>query len=206
MPTWATSARSRSAWPGSPWSCRRCTLNYFGQGALLLKNPEAVKNPFYLMAPDWALLPLVVLATMATVIASQALISGAFSVTKQAIQLGYLPRLQIRHTSVRDTGQIYIPFVNWGLFVAIVLAVVMFRSSSNLAAAYGIAVTTDMLITTVLTFFVIRYGWKLPAVAVRRGHRLVLRGGPDVLRLQPAEASAGRLVPAADRRRRCSRS
>ncbi|MFM7025720.1 MAG: potassium transporter Kup [Limnohabitans sp.] len=138
------------------------TLNYFGQGALLLAEPEAVKNPFYMMAPDWALLPLVGLATMATVIASQALISGAFSVTKQVIQLGFLPRLQVQHTSETDTGQIYMPFVNWGLFVAIVLAVGMFRSSSNLAAAYGIAVCTDMLITTVLTFFVIRYAWKLP--------------------------------------------
>ncbi len=137
-------------------------LNYFGQGALLLQNPEAVKNPFFLMAPDWLLVPLVGLATMATVIASQALISGAFSVTKQVVQLGYLPRLQLLHTSVKDTGQIYIPFVNWGLFVTIVLAVVMFKSSSNLAAAYGIAVCTDMLITTVLTFFVIRYGWKYP--------------------------------------------
>jgi KUP system potassium uptake protein len=140
------------------------TLNYFGQGALLLQDPSAVKNPFFMMAPDWALLPLVGLATMATVIASQALISGAFSVTKQVIQLGYLPRLQVLHTSVKDTGQIYMPFVNWGLFVAIVLAVVMFRSSSNLAAAYGIAVTLDMLITTVLTFFVIRYSWKYPLV------------------------------------------
>jgi KUP system potassium uptake protein len=140
------------------------TLNYFGQGALLLANPEAVKNPFFMMAPDWALLPLVILATMATVIASQALISGAFSVTKQVIQLGYLPRLQVLHTSVRDMGQIYMPFVNWGLFALIVLAVGMFRSSSNLAGAYGIAVCTDMLITTVLTFYVIRYGWKLPLV------------------------------------------
>ncbi len=138
------------------------TLNYFGQGALLLARPEAVKNPFYMMAPDWALVPLVVLATMATVIASQALITGAFSVTKQVIQLGYLPRLNIQHTSVRDTGQIYIPFVNWGLFVAIVLAVVTFRSSSALAGAYGIAVTLDMLITTILTFFVIRYSWRYP--------------------------------------------
>ena len=138
------------------------TLNYFGQGALLLARPEAVKNPFYLMAPDWAQLPLVVLATMATVIASQALITGAFSVTKQVIQLGYLPRLNVQHTSVRDTGQIYIPAVNWGLFGAIVLAVVLFRTSSSLAAAYGIAVTLDMLITTVLTFFVVRYGWKYP--------------------------------------------
>ncbi len=138
------------------------TLNYLGQGALLLENPEAVKNPFFMMAPEWALIPLVLLATLATVIASQALITGAFSVTRQVIQLGYLPRLNIEHTSVRTAGQIYIPLVNWGLFVAIVLAVVMFRSSSSLAAAYGIAVTTDMLITTVLTFFVIRYAWKLP--------------------------------------------
>jgi len=138
------------------------TLNYFGQGALLLNDPGAVKNPFYNMAPDWMLLPLVILATAATVIASQALISGAFSVTKQVIQLGFLPRLQVLHTSVRETGQIYIPFVNWGLFVAIVLAVALFKSSSNLAAAYGIAVCTDMLITTVLTFFVIRYSWKYP--------------------------------------------
>ena len=138
------------------------TLNYFGQGALLLERPDAVKNPFFLMAPDWALLPLVGLATAATVIASQALITGAFSVTRQAMQLGYLPRLNVQHTSVRETGQIYIPFVNWGLFVAIVLAVVMFRSSSNLAAAYGIAVTLDMLITTTLTFFVIRYSWNYP--------------------------------------------
>jgi KUP system potassium uptake protein len=138
------------------------TLNYFGQGALLLRQPEAVKNPFYLMAPEWALMPLVVLATVASVIASQALITGAFSVTKQVIQLGYLPRLSILHTSERDTGQIYIPMVNWGLFVTIVLAVVMFRSSSNLASAYGIAVTLDMLITTFLTFFVIRYSWNYP--------------------------------------------
>ncbi len=138
------------------------TLNYFGQGALLLRYPETVKNPFFLMAPDWALIPLVILATMATVIASQALITGAFSVTKQVIQLGYLPRLDIQHTSVRDTGQIYMPLVNWGLFATIVLAVVLFRSSSNLASAYGIAVCTDMLITTILTFYVIRYKWNYP--------------------------------------------
>ncbi len=150
----------RLAWFSVVMPC--LTINYFGQGALLLENPDAVKNPFFNMAPDELLLPLVGLATMATVIASQALISGAFSVTKQAIQLGYLPRLNILHTSVRDTGQIYIPFVNWGLFTAIVLAVVMFKSSSNLAAAYGIAVTLDMLITTVLTFYVIRHGWRYP--------------------------------------------
>jgi len=140
------------------------TLNYFGQGALLLANPKAVENPFFMMAPPWAQLPLVLLATAATVVASQALITGAFSVTKQVIQLGYLPRLNILHTSVRDTGQIYIPAVNWGLFVAIVLAVVLFRNSTALGAAYGIAVTMDMLITTVLTFFVVRFGWNYPLV------------------------------------------
>ena len=150
----------RVAWFSIIMPC--LTLNYFGQGALLLSEPEAVKNPFFHMAPDWLTLPLVGLATMAAVIASQALISGAYSVTKQVIQLGYLPRLQIQHTSTRDTGQIYMPFVNWSLFVMIVLAVVLFRSSSNLAAAYGIAVTLDMTITTVLTFFVIRYGWGYP--------------------------------------------
>ena len=137
-------------------------VNYFGQGAMLLARPETVDNPFFLMAPAWARLPLVLLATAATVIASQALISAAFSVTKQAIQLGLLPRMQVRHTSVRDTGQIYVPFVNWGLYVFIVLAVALFKNSSNLASAYGIAVTLDMTITTVMTFFVVRYGWKYP--------------------------------------------
>jgi KUP system potassium uptake protein len=137
-------------------------INYFGQGALLLSDPDAISNPFYRMAPEWSRLPLVFLATAATVIASQALISAAFSVTKQAIQLGILPRMAILHTSVRDTGQIYVPFINWGLYVFIVLAVVMFKSSTNLASAYGIAVTLDMTITTVMTFYVIRYGWGYP--------------------------------------------
>jgi KUP system potassium uptake protein len=139
-------------------------VNYFGQGALLLARPEVVSNPFYAMAPRWALLPLIGLATCATVIASQALISAAFSVTKQAIQLGYLPRLRITHTSVRAAGQIYIPAVNWGLYACIVGAVIAFGSSSALASAYGIAVTIDMLITTVMTFFVIRYAWRYPWV------------------------------------------
>ena len=135
-------------------------INYFGQGAMLLVHPENAKNPFYEMAPTWALYPLIGLATGATVIASQALITAAFSVTKQAIQLGYLPRMRVLHTSEVETGQIYLPFVNWGLYVCIVFAVVLFGSSSKLAAAYGIAVTIDMLITTTMTFFVIRYGWK----------------------------------------------
>jgi KUP system potassium uptake protein len=137
-------------------------INYFGQGALLLRHPEASVNPFYLMAPKWAALPLVILATAATVIASQALITAAFSVTKQAVQLGLLPRMRIVHTSERDTGQIYVPLVNWSLYVFIVLAVALFKSTSNLASAYGIAVTLDMAITTLMTFFVIRYGWKYP--------------------------------------------
>jgi KUP system potassium uptake protein len=137
-------------------------LNYFGQGAMLLESPEKARNPFYEMAPEWALYPLIALATCAAVIASQALISAAFSVTKQAIQLGYMPRLRILHTSVRETGQIYVPFVNWSLYVCIVMAVLMFGSSSKLAGAYGITVTIDMLITTIMTFFVIRFGWKYP--------------------------------------------
>ncbi|HEU4460126.1 MAG TPA: potassium transporter Kup [Methylibium sp.] len=140
-------------------------INYFGQGAMLLVHPEHIRNPFYEMAPTWALLPLIVLATLAASIASQALISAAFSVTKQATQLGYLPRLRTQHTSVRETGQIYIPFVNWGLYACVVLAVLAFGSSSNLASAYGIAVTIDMLITTVMTFFVIRHGWRYPLAA-----------------------------------------
>ena len=137
-------------------------LHYFGQGAMLLAHPENKNNPFYEMAPQWALYPLIALATCATVIASQALITAAFSITKQAIQLGYLPRMRILHTSVKETGQIYVPFVNWGLYVCIVFAVALFGSSSKLASAYGIAVTIDMLITTTMTFFVIRYGWKYP--------------------------------------------
>ncbi|MBC7597470.1 MAG: potassium transporter Kup [Polaromonas sp.] len=137
-------------------------LNYFGQGALVLADPKAASNPFYLMTPDWALIPMVILATMATVIASQALITGAFSATKQAIQMGFLPRLSILHTSVRQTGQIYIPAVNWALLVGVVLAVLMFGSSSALAAAYGISVSLLMVLTTALTFFVIRYGWGYP--------------------------------------------
>jgi KUP system potassium uptake protein len=134
-------------------------LNYFGQGALLIDKPQAVANPFYLLAPDWALFPLVVLATIATVIASQAVISGAFSLTRQAIQMGYCPRLKLQHTSDREIGQIYVPFINWTLLVAVILLVLGFRSSSNLAGAYGIAVTMAMLIDSVLIFFVMRRVW-----------------------------------------------
>ncbi|MEI7464595.1 MAG: potassium transporter Kup [Burkholderiales bacterium] len=137
-------------------------LNYFGQGALLLSQPQLAANPFFNMVPGWFLYPMVALAAMATVIASQATISGTFSVTKQAIQLGYLPRLKLLHTSAKETGQIYIPSVNWVQFAAIVAAVVGFGSSTALATAYGIAVTATMVLTTLMTFFVIRYRWNYP--------------------------------------------
>jgi KUP system potassium uptake protein len=134
-------------------------LNYYGQGALILSDAEAVKNPFYLLAPTWALIPMVVLATCATVIASQAVISGTFSLTRAAIQMGYCPRLHIDHTSERQIGQIYVPFINWSLFVAVVLLVVTFRKSEHLAGAYGIAVTLAMLIDSILIFIVMRRLW-----------------------------------------------
>ena len=134
-------------------------LNYFGQGALILAKPDAVANPFYHLAPEWMLYPLVALATMATVIASQAVISGAFSVSRQAMQLGFLPRFEVRHTSDKQQGQVYLPGVNWGLFCAVTVLVLGFRSSSNIAAAYGIAVTGDMVITSCLATFVAAKAW-----------------------------------------------
>ncbi|HET9003725.1 MAG TPA: potassium transporter Kup [Gemmatimonadaceae bacterium] len=141
-------------------------LNYFGQGALVLADPEAAAHPFFRLAPDWALIPMVVLTTAATVIASQAVISGAFSLTRQAVQLGYLPRVHIEHTSVTQIGQIYIPGLNWVLMIACIGLVVGFQSSSNLAAAYGVAVTTDMVFTSILFAVVARsrWHWGLPAV------------------------------------------
>jgi KUP system potassium uptake protein len=135
-------------------------LNYMGQGALLLSNPAAAENPFYLMAPDWARLPLVFIATAATIIASQAVISGAFSVTHQAVQLGFLPRLRTEHTSAKAAGQIYIPAVNWCLLVMVVLLVLGFRESTNLASAYGIAVSGTMIITTVMLAVLVLQVWK----------------------------------------------
>ena len=134
-------------------------LNYLGQGALLLAHPESASSPFYLMAPPWLLYPLVIIATMAAVIASQALISGVFSLTRQAVQLGYCPRLDIEHTSVSERGQIYIPQVNWALMLATVGLVIAFGSSSAIAAAYGIAVTSTMVITTMLAYLVARGSW-----------------------------------------------
>ncbi len=141
-------------------------LNYFGQGALLWADPGAERNPFFLLAPDWARSPLVFLAAVATIIASQAVISGSFSLTRQAVQLGYCPRLEIRHTSSEEIGQIYAPVVNWTLMVATIALVLAFETSDNLAAAYGIAVTTTMLITTILFFFVGRERWRWPMWAI----------------------------------------
>lgn len=134
-------------------------LNYFGQGALILSDETALENPFYKLAPGWAIIPLVILATMATIIASQAVISGAFSMTRQAVRMGYLPNMSILHTSASEAGQIYMPFVNWALFWCIFVVVVAFGESGKLAAAYGIAVTGTMAITTVLACYVARYNW-----------------------------------------------
>ena len=150
----------RAAWFGLV--APALVLNYLGQGALLIANPKALENPFYLSYPSWALYPMVVLATAATIIASQATISGAYSMTRQAIQLGYLPRMEIEHTSAKTIGQIYIPAVNWTLLAIVAAAVVGFGSSTRLANAYGVAVMGTMLVTTFLTFFVIRYGWGYP--------------------------------------------
>ena len=173
-------------------------LNYLGQGALILREPKSVENPFYLLAPHWALYLLVGLATAATVIASQALISGAFSLTIQAIQLGYLPRMAVKHTSSTERGQIYLPHVNWALMVACIGLVLGFRSSSNMASAYGIAVTLTMLSTTVLFYFAARRLWGWSAGARGDGlQRLSGRGG-GILRREPAEGAQRRLVSARD--------
>lgn len=147
----------RQAWFG--FVLPSLVLNYFGQGALLLVNPAALDNPFYRLAPQWMLYPLVGLATLATVIASQAVISGAFSVSRQAIQLGFLPRMAVQFTSEKAQGQVYLPGINWGLFCAVVILVLGFQSTNNLAAAYGIAVTGDMVITSVLATFIAAKNW-----------------------------------------------
>jgi KUP system potassium uptake protein len=144
-------------------------LQYMGQGALILSEPDAVESPFYRMYPDWAQLPMVFLASAAAIIASQAVISGAFSVTRQAVQLGFLPRMRIRHTSATEVGQVYVPAVNWGLLVAVLGLVIGFRSSSNLASAYGIAVTGTLAVDTILAFIVVRLLWKKPLWVVIGG-------------------------------------
>jgi KUP system potassium uptake protein len=151
-------------------------LNYFGQGALLIADHEAVESPFFKLAPSWSLYPLVALATVATIIASQALISGVFSLTLQAIQLGYAPRHRVRHTSAQAMGQIYVPAVNWALMAACIALVIGFGSSADLAAAYGVAVTSTMLITTVLFYVVLRerFGWPLGRASALCGIFLVI--------------------------------
>ncbi len=137
-------------------------LNYFGQGAILIENPAAVFNPFYLACPPWTLYPMVIIATLATIIASQAVISGAYSITWQAIQLHYLPRMTVYHTSAQEIGQIYIPVVNWVLLMAVLMTMIGFGTAENLSSAYGIAVSGTMLTTTLLAFFVVYYDWKYP--------------------------------------------
>lgn len=151
-------------------------LNYFGQGALLLQNPKAIENPFYLMVPDWGLVPMVCLATATTIIASQALITGVFSLSRQAVQLGFSPRLRIIHTSSREIGQIYIPTLNWILMAGVMWIVFSFKTSSALAAAYGIAVTATMVVTTILAFVVARrlWHWSLPQAVLLFGFFLIL--------------------------------
>lgn len=141
-------------------------LNYFGQGALLLRDPQAIKNPFFLLAPEWALIPMLIIAALATVIASQAVISGIFSLTRQAVRLGYLPPMRIIHTSEMESGQIYIPFINWLLYCCVVVVIISFQHSSRLAAAYGIAVTGTMVLTTILFTFVMRKNWHWNKVLV----------------------------------------
>src|SRR6202040_2535234 len=150
----------RRAWLGLVFPC--LLLNYFGQGALLLTDPETLQNPFYRLAPNWAMYPLVILASAATVIASQAVISGAFSLTQQAVQLGYLPRMQVRHTSEQEMGQVFVPEVNTILLLAVVATVIGFRSSDALGAAYGIAVTGTMTVDTILGFTYLSLGAKWP--------------------------------------------
>lgn len=149
-------------------------LNYFGQGALLLDNPAAIANPFFLLAPKWALLPLLVLATMATVIASQAVISGVFSLTRQAVRLGYLSPIRIVHTSEQESGQIYIPVINWMLYISVVIVIMSFEHSSNLAAAYGIAVTGTMVLTSILFCSVAKNSWHWPTYLVAALFALLL--------------------------------
>ena len=174
--------------------------NYMGQGALLFRmGAPALESPFYLLAPDSLRLPLVLLATAAAVIASQAVISGAFSVTQQAIQLGFMPRLRIEHTSAATAGQIYIPLVNWMLLTMVLLLVLFFRTSSNLTAAYGIAVTGAMLIDTCLLSVVLFRLWNWPRYYAVPVLAALLPGRRRLFRREPDQGAVGRLVPAARR-------
>ena len=179
-----------------------CTLSYFGQGALVLADESKVSAPFFLLTPEWGRIPMVLLATAATVIASQAVITGAFSVASQAARLGYLPRLRIEHTSASTIGQIYVPWINGVLMVMVLILVFAFRSSAALAYAFGMAVTGTITITTTLFFYYARtrWGWPLWLRADRR--RVPAAGGSDVLRGEPDQARARRLAATAHRHRR----
>ena len=175
-------------------------LNYLGQGALVIADPKAIENPFFLMFPEWALIPMVALATVATVIASQAVITGAYSLTRQAIQLGLLPRFEIRHTSEAHSGQIYIPRINMLLLVAVMLLVLMFRSSSALASAYGISVTGTMVVTAMMGFVVIWRVWKWSPIRGRGADCTVSVPRSHLSRREPLEGAGGRLGAAGARR------
>jgi KUP system potassium uptake protein len=172
-------------------------VNYLGQGALILDDPAAVRNPFFLLVPDWSRLAMVGLATAATVIASQAVISGAFSITHQAMRLGFLPRLTVRHTSEREAGQVYVPAVNWVLYAAVALLVAGFGSSTHLASAYGIAVAGTMTITTVLFFFIARTAWGAPAWVAAGGAAAFLTVDLALFSASLAKVGHGGWVPLA---------
>ncbi len=182
-----------------------CTLNYFGQGALLLQDGSVHSAPFFLLAPEWARLPMVLLATAATVIASQAVITGAFSVVSQAVQLGYLPRLRITHTSAKAIGQIYVPWINWALMVSVLTLVFAFETSAALAYAFGMAVSGTITITTLLFLYYARQQWKWPLWSLVIGGGALLGRRPDVLHGEPHEAGARRLAPAGHRHLRVHR-
>ena len=181
------------------------TLNYLGQGALIVENPSAIESPFFLVFPEWSRIPMVVLATAATVIASQAVISGAFSVTRQAVGLGFLPRLMVRHTSDREIGQVYVPAINWGIFVAVVALVVGFGTSTALASAYGIAVTGTLAIDTILFFVVVRVLWKKPLWLVLAGGGLFLTVDLAFFSANLTKVLHGGWFPLGDRARRLRR-
>ena len=179
--------------------------NYMAQGALILRSPKAVENPFFLLTPGWAQVPIVFLATFATVIASQAVITGAFSVAHQAARIGYLPRLRVVYTSEETMGQIYVPWINWLLLVAVLTLVVTFKSSAALAYAFGMAVTGTITITTLLFFYVVRYQWHRTMVDRRARRRLPPDRGPLGLRRQPDQTGERGVASAADRHHRVHR-
>ena len=183
-----------------------CILSYMGQGALILDNPANISSPFFLLVPGWAQLPLVILATAATVIASQAVITGAFSVAHQAVQLGYLPRLRIITPPRTPTGQIYVPWINWLLMVSVLTLVFAFQSSVALAFAFGMAVTGTITITTLLFFYIVRHQWRKATVGGPDRRRRAAHRRSPLLRREPDQVRPRRLAAAAHRGRRSSPS